>query len=105
MVVSVTPTTSTPMMLQNDQADTNESASGSAEDYFIENENEKETSEEEYNCSDSDSDIDIFLNEKLENIDIRRDIREWAVKFNISHIALSDLLKILHHVMPKKMPL
>lgn len=36
MVVSITPTTSTPMMLQNYQADTNESASGSAEDYFIE---------------------------------------------------------------------
>lgn len=47
----------------------------------------------------------IFLNEELKNIDIRSDIREWAVKFNISHIALSDLLKILHHVMPNKMPL
>ncbi|CAB3251098.1 unnamed protein product [Arctia plantaginis] len=105
MAVSITPTTSTPMMLQNDQADTNESASGSAEDYFIENDNEKETSEEEYNCGDSDSDIDIFLNEELKNIDIRSDIREWAVKFNISHIALSDLLKILYHVMPNKMPL
>lgn len=54
-----THTTSTLMVLQNDQADTHESASGSAEDYFIENEIEKETSEEEHNCSGSDSDKDI----------------------------------------------
>lgn len=46
MVVSITSTTSTPMMLQNYQAHTNESASSSVEDYFIENEDRKETSDE-----------------------------------------------------------
>ncbi|XP_063370451.1 uncharacterized protein LOC134658734 [Cydia amplana] len=102
MVLSITPTTSTSVMLRNEQSDTKLSASGSVEEIFMEHE---ESSVDDYICSGSDSDTDISLNEELKKIDIRSDIRDWAVKYNISHIALNNLLNIMHNVMPHKMPL
>lgn len=53
----------------------------------------------------SGSEVDINLDEELNNMDIREDIRDWAVKHNISNMALSNLLKIFNKVLPHKMPL
>lgn len=104
-MINNTPTTSTAtsIMLQNDQAGTNKSLDGSVNDFMEDDYEEQEISEEEYNSSGSE--VDINLVEELNKMDIRGDIRDWAVKFNISHMALSDLLKILHNVLPHKMPL
>lgn len=100
-MIGITPTTSALIMIGNNQANTNVSSNGSVE-YFVEDNSEPEVCENEYNSSDSEIDI---IDEELKKVDILSDIGNWAVKFNISNIALGELLKILHNVIPYKMPL
>ncbi|XP_062534893.1 uncharacterized protein LOC134204080 [Armigeres subalbatus] len=57
----------------------------------------------EYFC-ESDVDSDTGFNEIDDNINLVEYLRRWALSFNIRHIAVKELLKILNRRLSKSLP-